>query len=80
MPGREMSEVTRPTSEGETDLGAAHSFLIRFWREASGPEPNRLVWHGHITHVMSRARSPIEDLDDIKSFVKPFLYGGEEPS
>jgi hypothetical protein len=68
-----MNQVTLLGGEGEPDMASAHSFLLRFWLEPSPPKTNRQVWRGHITHVMSRARRPIEELDDILSFVKPYL-------
>lgn len=62
-------------NEAEPDLKdvTAHSFLLRFWREAKGPEQEDLPWRGHITHVMSRRRSSIQDLEEIKTFVEPYL-------
>jgi len=67
-PGAQMNEA-------EPDLKdvTAHSFLLRFWRVAGGLEQEDLPWRGHITHVMSRRRRSIQDLEEIKTFVEPYL-------
>ena len=59
--------------ELEFDHVNAHSFVLRFWLEESASEVSGTLWRGHITHVMSRVRRHIEDLDEIKAFVELYL-------
>jgi len=51
----------------------SHPFVIRIWLEQSAGEGHPAVWRGHITHVPSGARRYFQHLDDIASFVAPYL-------
>ena len=50
-----------------------HSFIIRIWREDTTDSPETRIWRGHITHVPSGEKQYLQQLDDIASFVKPYL-------
>ena len=50
-----------------------HSFLIRIWLEETAEESKRAKWRGHITHVPSGERRYLQDLNDIISFIQPYL-------
>ncbi len=50
-----------------------HSFIVKVWLEETAPEAGQATWRGHITHVPSGERRYLKELDDIKSFVTPYL-------
>ncbi len=50
-----------------------HSFIIRIWREETTSSPDTGIWRGHITHVPSGERQYLQQLDDITSFLQPYL-------
>jgi len=52
-------------------LGA--SFIIRIWLEETVQEAGVAKWRGHITHVPSGKRRYIEELDEIVTFIVPYL-------
>ena len=52
---------------------AIHSFVIRLWLEEIAEETGEPWWRGHITHVPGNQRQYIEDLDEIKQFIVPYL-------
>jgi len=49
------------------------SFIIKIWLEETAAEAGRVTWRGHITHVPSGQRSYVQDLDDIVTFMIPYL-------
>jgi hypothetical protein len=51
----------------------SHPFVIRIWLEDSAEEARRATWRGHITHVPSGERRYLHSLDDMASFVAPYL-------
>jgi biotin carboxylase len=51
----------------------SHPFVVRIWLEDSAGEAHRATWRGHITHVPSGARRYLHSLDDMASFVAPYL-------
>ena len=50
-----------------------HSFVIKIWLEETVEETGQAVWRGHITHVPSGKRRYVENLDDVSTFIKPYL-------
>jgi hypothetical protein len=54
----------------ETDI---HSFIIKIWLEETVEEAGQVTWRGHITHVVSGQRRYIQDLEDITTFIQPYL-------
>jgi hypothetical protein len=50
-----------------------HPFVIRIWLEDSSGGGHRARWRGHITHVPSGERCYLHSLDDMASFVAPYL-------
>ena len=52
-----------------------HPFVVRIWLEDSAGEARQATWRGHITHVPSGERRYLHSLDDITSFVAPYLEG-----
>lgn len=51
----------------------AHSFIIKIWQEDSDEESRQVSWIGNITHVISGKRIYFQSLDDINSFIVPYL-------
>jgi len=49
------------------------SFIIKIWCESDSDEGEKIVWRGHITHVPSGERNHISSLEEIASFVNPFI-------
>jgi hypothetical protein len=49
------------------------SFIVKVWLEETVEETGRASWRGHITHVPSGERRYLKDLDDIVTFVMPYL-------
>jgi hypothetical protein len=52
---------------------ASHPFIVKIWLEETAEEAGAALWHGYITHVPSGKRRPLKDLDDIGTFVAPYL-------
>jgi hypothetical protein len=50
-----------------------HSFILKIWLQEAAREAGRALWRGHITHVPSGKRRYVRSLDDISSFVAPYL-------
>lgn len=50
-----------------------HSFVIRIWLEETAVESGTATWRGHITHIPSRERRYIENLDAITQFITYYL-------
>jgi hypothetical protein len=51
----------------------SHPFVIRIWLEENARGACGARWRGHITHVPSGERLYLKDLDDIATFVMPYL-------
>ncbi len=50
-----------------------HSFIIKIWLEEVADEADQAVWRGHITHVPSGERRYVKTLEDIATFIVPYL-------
>ena len=50
-----------------------HSFVIKIWLEETQEEVDSPSWRGHITHVPSKQRRYVENLDGVSSFVSIYL-------
>jgi hypothetical protein len=50
-----------------------HSFIVRIWREETSVEAPYAMWRGHITHVPGSQQHYLRDLDDISTFILPYL-------
>ena len=51
----------------------SHPFFLRIWLEDGASEAYPATWRGHITHVPSGKRRYLKDLDEIATFIKPYL-------
>jgi hypothetical protein len=61
----------------ESDI---HSFIVKIWLEECTGENGEALWRGHITHVPDKRRRYLNDLQDISSFIEPYLHRiGVEP-
>jgi len=49
------------------------SFVIKIWLEETATETNRYLWRGHITHIPSRQRVYIEELNQVIRFMVPYM-------
>ncbi len=65
-----QSEVDMDPFESKT-----HSFVVKIWLEedAEGDDKVDPTWRGHITHVPSRQRKYIDDMNGITSFISLYL-------
>ena len=52
---------------------ARHSFVIRIWAEEMAEGGSRLMLRGHITHVPGGEKTYLKDLDDIRTFMTPYV-------
>ena len=59
----------------ETSEGNAHPFIVRIWLEETTLVSGHAKWRGHITHVPSGNRQYFESLDEINTFIRPYLEG-----
>lgn len=50
-----------------------HSFIIKIWREETSADTSQAGWRGHITHVPGGERRYLKKLDDISTFIKPYI-------
>jgi hypothetical protein len=50
-----------------------HTFIVRIWLKETVEEAGRATWRGHVTHLPSRQRRHVKDLDDIAAFIAPYL-------
>lgn len=50
-----------------------HSFIIKLWLDSVADEATRAAWHGYVTHVPDGERRYFTDLDEIRSFIEPYL-------
>jgi hypothetical protein len=51
----------------------SHSFIIRLWLENGAGESNGGGWRGYIIHVPSGKQCVLKDLNDIVTFIIPYL-------
>ena len=49
------------------------SFIIRIWVEEQAESHDAKGWRGHITHVPTGKKHYLNGLDDISSFMRPYL-------
>lgn len=56
-----------------------HSFVLKIWLEEAEQEVDHAVWRGHITHVPSGHRRYFKHLNEIVSFITPYLIVGTPP-
>lgn len=66
---------TRPSANlmPVMDVLTTHSFVIRLWLEEVDRETSQAQWRGHVTHVISRRRRYIENLEEIEEFISGCL-------
>jgi len=57
----------------DTIESKVHSFIVKLWLEDAGDEAGSESWRGLVTHVPSGERRYLHKLDDILSFVKPYV-------
>jgi len=50
-----------------------HSFIVKIWREEIDEATEVAIWRGHVTHVPSGERRYLQDLDDLVTFIIPYL-------
>lgn len=50
-----------------------NSFVVKIWIEGLGEDAEPPLWRGHITHVPSRDRKYVSDLDGITGFIASYL-------
>jgi hypothetical protein len=50
-----------------------HPFIVRIWLEETAEEAGRATWRGYVTHVPSGERRYIHDLDEIQTFIAPYM-------
>jgi len=58
---------------------AVHSFVIRLWCEERDDDAPFGIWRGHLTHVPSRQRRYIRDLDEIVTIITEYLRDPDGP-
>jgi hypothetical protein len=64
----------------DQSTATTHSFIVKIWLEETIEEAGRATWRGHITHVFSGKRHYLQDLDDIATFITPYIEGmGGQP-
>jgi hypothetical protein len=51
----------------------SHSFIVKIWLEETPQEAGRATWRGSITHVFSKERRYLRDLNEIARFIGPYL-------
>lgn len=50
-----------------------HSFIVKVWLEESAEETGQAIWKGYVTHVTDGERRYFQDLNEIPSFIAPYL-------
>ena len=50
-----------------------HSFITKIWLEEEADETGRAVWRGTITHVPGGERRYLRTLNDVVTFIAPFV-------
>lgn len=58
---------------------AVHSFIIRLWCEEKECDDPMGIWRGHLTHVPSRQRRHIRNLDEIVTIIIEYLRDPDGP-
>lgn len=53
----------------------ACSFIVKVWLEETVNQAGKVLWRGHITHVLSDKRHYLQDLYFIPEFIAPYLEG-----
>ena len=72
-------EAARPKGEMDVSENAVHSFIIRLWCEEKECDAPLGVWRGHLTHVPSRQRRHIQNLDEIVTIIMEYLRDPDGP-
>jgi hypothetical protein len=49
------------------------AFVVRVWLEETTDESGRALWRGSITHVSDGRQRHFQNLDEIVSFIAPYL-------
>jgi hypothetical protein len=57
----------------EPHLDSVISFIIKIWLEDAWPRGKRPRWRARITHVPGGEQRYLTDLDEISSFIMPYL-------
>ena len=52
---------------------STNSFVVKIWLEDIEEIKETPLWRGHITHVPSKKRQHIKDLDGITNFITLYL-------
>lgn len=52
---------------------STQSFIVKIWIEETAEEAGRVIWRGHIIHVLSGEREYFENLGDILRFMETHL-------
>ena len=50
-----------------------HSFVIKIWLEETDERSDFSAWRGHVTHVPTRNRRYVDDLQGITDFITIYL-------
>ena len=50
-----------------------HVFTLRFWREPREVKSAKPKWRGVIVHLASGKKKYFENLDDVLTFIVPFI-------
>ena len=58
---------------------AVHSFIIRLLCEEKECDAPLGIWRGHLTHVPSRQRRYIQNLDEIVTIIREYLRDPDGP-
>ena len=53
--------------------GSIHSFIVKIWLQSPSTEAVPAAWSGQITHVPGGERRSLRNIDDITSFIAPYL-------
>ena len=51
----------------------SHSFVVKIWLEETGERSDSSMWRGHVTHVPSRNRQYVDDLQGVTDFITIYL-------
>lgn len=49
------------------------SFVVRIWIEETAKGADGALWRGHVTHVASKKRVYLSELDQLSQFIIPYL-------
>jgi len=58
-------------------VSVIQSFIIKLWLEETGEQKQTVRWRGRITHVPSGEKRYLHSLDDVISFIRPYLNAAE---